>query len=81
MITNREVAKLVSDTLQRMKGELRAMHRSVEEKCPPDEFAAYNRGLCRILHHFDEDILGRLYQAHPDLAPHDWPKDWLKPKG
>jgi hypothetical protein len=78
MISNREAAKLVSDTLQRMKGELREVHRSVEESCPPDEFAAFNRGLRRILHHFDEDILGRLYQANPDLAPHDWPREWLK---
>ena len=80
MIMNREVAKLISDTLQRTKDELRAIHRSVQEKCPPDEFAAYNGKIARILHHFDEDILGPLYQAHPDLAPHDWPKEWLDPK-
>ena len=68
MITNRETAKLVSDTLQRIRDDLREIHHSVEAGCLPQEFADYNKALSRILHHFDADILEPIYRAHPDLS-------------
>jgi hypothetical protein len=67
-ITNRETAKLVSDTLQRIRDDLREIRHSVEAGCQPQEFAAYNKALSRILHHFDADILEPIYRAHPDLS-------------
>jgi hypothetical protein len=68
MITNRETAKLLSDTLQRMRDDLREIHHSVETGCQPQEFAAYTKALSRILHHFDADILEPIYRAHSGLS-------------
>jgi len=79
MITNRETAKLVSETIHRFREEMRELHPSVKASSTPEQFQTYNRALSRILHHLDFEILQRLYQAHPDIAPHDWPKEWLTP--
>ena len=68
MITNCET-ELVSEALQRFRAELRDIHRAVEKTCPPDELAAYNKALSRILHHFDADILQPIYRVFPDLSP------------
>jgi len=73
MIQNRDTAKLVSETIHRFRDEMRELHASVKASCTPEHFASYNRAVSRILHHLDADILQRLYAAHPDIRPKDWP--------
>ena len=72
MITNRDTAKLVIETLHRIKEELRSIHSSVEATCTADESQTYNYALGRILHHVDTDILQPLYRTHPDIRPAGW---------
>jgi hypothetical protein len=69
MITERETAALVSEALQRFRTELQELHGRVERTSSPDDFAAYNKALSRILHHLDADILRPIYSRHPDLSP------------
>ncbi len=69
MITNPETARLVSDTVQRVRAELKEIHGAVERTSSAEEFAAYNKALSRILHHLDADIMQPIYSRHPDLAP------------
>ena len=73
MISNRETAKLVSETIHRFREQMRQLNPSVEADSTPEQFATYNRALSRILHHLDADILQRLYLDHPDIRPKDWP--------
>ena len=45
MITNHDTAKLVSETLQRFRAEMREIHPSVEQSCSQEDFRAYNSAL------------------------------------
>jgi hypothetical protein len=60
MISNNGTAKLVSDTVQRFRAELRQIHPAVEKSCSGEEFHAYSKALSRILHHLDGDILQKI---------------------
>ena len=43
----------------------------VEAETTPDEFAAYKRGVARVIGAFDAEILDRITREHPDLKPLD----------
>jgi hypothetical protein len=43
----------------------------VEAEIPPDEFAAYKRGIARIINSYDAGIIDLIAREYPDLKPSD----------
>jgi len=41
----------------------------VESSTTPEEFAAYKRGVARVINAFDLEIVDRLAREHPHLKP------------
>lgn len=43
----------------------------VEAATSPEDFAAYKRGVARVIGAFDAEIIDRIAREHPDLRPAD----------
>lgn len=43
----------------------------VEEQVTPEEFAAYKRGVARVISAYDAEIIERVAREYPDLKPAD----------
>jgi hypothetical protein len=43
----------------------------VEAEVSPEEYAAYKRGVARVINTFDLEIVDRIAREHPDLKPDD----------
>jgi hypothetical protein len=43
----------------------------VEEAVSPAEFAAYKRGIAKVINAFDTEIIDVVAREHPDLKPSD----------
>jgi hypothetical protein len=43
----------------------------VEAQFSPDEFAAYKRGVARVINAYDLEIIERIAREYPDLKPAD----------
>ena len=43
----------------------------VETQIPPEEFAAYKRGVARVINTYDLEIIERIAREFPDLRPAD----------
>ena len=43
----------------------------VEAEISPEEFAAYKRGIARVINSYDLEIIDRVTREHPDLKPAD----------
>ena len=43
----------------------------VEAEISPEEFAAYKRGVARVISAYDTEIIDRVAREHPDLKPSD----------
>jgi hypothetical protein len=43
----------------------------VEAQLTPEEFAAYKRGVARVINAYDLEIVERVAREHPDLKPAD----------
>ena len=43
----------------------------VEEAVSPEEFAAYKRGVAKVINTIDVEIIDRVAREHPDLKPSD----------
>jgi len=43
----------------------------VETQVSPDEFAAYKRGIARVINTYDLEIIDRVAREYPDLKPAD----------
>jgi hypothetical protein len=41
----------------------------VEAHLSPEEFAAYKRGIARVINSYDVEIIDRVTREHPDLKP------------
>ena len=51
----------------------------VEKQIPAEEFAAYKRGVARVIGAYDAEIIDRVAQEHPDLKPGDDDVDAAEP--
>jgi hypothetical protein len=47
----------------------------VEAQISPEEFAAYKRGIARVISTYDVEIIDRVAREHPDLKPADEDSD------
>jgi hypothetical protein len=43
----------------------------VERAASPEEFAAYKRGVAKVIGAFDQEIIERIASEYPDLNPDD----------
>ncbi|MEO8019260.1 MAG: hypothetical protein ABI769_15715 [Pseudomonadota bacterium] len=43
----------------------------VKKATSPEEFAAYKRGIARVLNTFDVEVVDRITREFPDLGPHE----------
>ncbi len=43
----------------------------VEAEVSAEDFAAYKRGVARVINTFDTEIVDRIAREHPDLRPED----------
>jgi hypothetical protein len=43
----------------------------VEAQIPPADFATYKRGVARVIHAYDQEIIERIAREFPDLKPED----------
>ena len=43
----------------------------VEAEISPEEFAAFKRGVARVINAYDVEIVDRVTREHPDLKPAD----------
>ena len=41
----------------------------VEEAVSPEEFAAYKRGIAKVINAFDVEVIDLVAREHPDLKP------------
>ena len=52
----------------------------VEEAVSPEEFAAYKRGIAKVINACDVEIIDRIAREHPDLKPSDDDADLPAPE-
>jgi hypothetical protein len=55
----------------------------VEAEIPAEEFAAYKRGVARVINAYDAEIIDRVAREYPDLKPGDddaEPSDAAEPR-
>ena len=62
-----EIVALVNGCIDQLISSLAP----VEEHASPEEFAAYKRGVARVITAFDTEIVDRIAREHPDLRPED----------
>jgi hypothetical protein len=43
----------------------------VEQALPPEEFAAYKRGVARVISAYDAELIELVTRQHPDLTPEE----------
>ena len=66
---NREVAAEVSATMLEISRKLNASLLDVRDRCTPEEFDKYRRGVGVVMSDMLCEILNPLYRQHPDLKP------------
>ena len=62
-----EIVALVNGCIDQLISSLAP----VEEHASPEEFAAYKRGIAKVITAFDTEIIERIAREHPDLKPDD----------
>jgi len=62
-----QIVALVNGTID----ELIATLDPVEKAVSPEEFAAYKRGIAKVINTFDTEIIEVVAREHPDLKPAD----------
>ncbi|WP_347253145.1 hypothetical protein [Leminorella grimontii] len=69
MITDKEVAKKISEMVLKMGGELNDSLFLVQARCNEDEFLVYKKQVVNLMADMLLNILNPLYKKHPDIKP------------
>jgi hypothetical protein len=70
-----EIVALVNGTIDQLIATLDP----VEAAVSPDEFAAYKRGIARVIAAFDTGVIDLVAREYPDLKPADDDSDHAAP--
>jgi hypothetical protein len=62
-----QIVALVNSCIDQLIGSLEP----VEAGTSAEDFAAYKRGVARVITAFDVEIVDRIARDHPDLSPED----------
>lgn len=69
MIRDAEVARQISDLMIEFSSRLDSSIATVKERCAPEEFEIYRRGVGRVLGEMLLEVMNPLYAEHPSLKP------------
>lgn len=69
MISDKDVAKQISDLMIELSQKINDSIILVHEKCTEDDFKAYRAGAAQVLGHAYLDVMTPIYQLHPSLKP------------
>jgi hypothetical protein len=69
MISDKDVAKQISDLMIDLSQKIDDSIRLVQEKCPENDFKAYRSAAARVLGSAFLDVMTPIYQLHPSLKP------------
>lgn len=69
MISDKDVAKQISDLMIDLSQKIDDSIRLVHEKCPEKDFKAYRSAAAQVLGHAYLDVMTPIYQLHPSLKP------------
>ena len=76
MIKNPDVARQISDLMNELFQRLYESTELVKSTCAPEEFAAYNRAVGRVVGPIVMDVMEPLYEENPGLKPANWDLPW-----
>jgi hypothetical protein len=62
-----QIVAMVNGTIDQLIASLAP----VEAAVSPEEFAAYKRGIARVISAFDTGVIDPIAREHPDLKPSD----------
>ena len=68
---DRKMAEQIVAMINGYIDQLIATLEPVEHAVPPEEFAAYKRGIAKSIATLDSEIIQRAAREHPDLLPAD----------
>ncbi|MEO8062651.1 MAG: hypothetical protein ABI821_07870 [Pseudomonadota bacterium] len=66
---DRKIAEQIVALMNSCIDQLISSLAPVEAQLTPEEFAAYKRGVARVIGAFDSEIIDRIAREHPDLRP------------
>ena len=68
---DRKIAEQIVALVNGSIDQLIATLGPVEEAVSPEEFAAYKRGIAKVINAFDVEVIDRVAREYPDLKPAD----------
>jgi hypothetical protein len=72
MISDAAIAKQVSELMLEIYCQLGESVQIVERSCSPEEYAAYNKAVGKVVARIVFDVVEPLYEKHPNLKPPGW---------
>lgn len=68
---DRKIAEQIVALVNSQIDQLISTLEPVEAALSPEEFAAYKRGIAKVITAFDVEIIDRVAREYPDLKPED----------
>jgi len=72
MIKNPNTAKQISELMHDVFRRLDESTQLVKSTCSAEDFAAYNKGIGRVLGEVVMNVMEPLYESNPTLKPSNW---------
>jgi hypothetical protein len=69
VITDPAIAREIADVIHGVSNQLDDSLQRVQDKLPPEEFAAYRLAVGAVLGEALMSVLNPIYAAHPELKP------------
>lgn len=69
MITDKEVARQVSELMLEFGAKLNASVALTKERCPESEFKAYRAVVSTLMGEMLLEVMNPIYATHPELKP------------
>jgi hypothetical protein len=77
---DRKIAEQIVALINSHIDQLIASLEPVEAQVSPEDFAAYKRGVARVISAYDAELIDRVTREHPDLKPDDDDPDPAAPE-
>ncbi len=77
---DRKIAEQIVALVNGSIDQLIATLGPVEEAVSPEEFAAYKRGIARVINAFDTEVIDLVAREYPDLKPTEDDPDHAEPE-
>jgi hypothetical protein len=68
---DRKIAEQIVALVNNQIDQLISTLEPVEAAVSPEEFAAYKRGIAKVINTFDLEVIDRIAREYPDLKPDD----------